>query len=463
MSKKIVALLLALVMVLSMAACTSNTKQEAAPEKPAETAPEDNAPEAAAPEESAEKEPASEGETVETVKIGVLLPYSGASAKQGEMEGLGIDLYTERFNEAGGFQSLGGAKVELVYADSTTSAEVGQTEFQRLVEVEGVVAVLGPINSPVAAVTMPMADRYHIPYLIVNSGANTLNQEPYEYCFRANVSDSKALQMYADFFAYLGEEHDYDIDTVYCVYENTDWGVGTADVMEAICDSMGITCIRESFTTNAADFSTIINKIKASSADIVYMSSMVNDANLFSVQMNEYDCHIPTIGGGGGWILTEYINMTGVDLTNEAFVFVTAFSKDVLDIKGQVAQEIADIIYERTGEGVNDNTANGYLDAGILYQAIEDAGSTDADAIVKALENMNMPADHPALALHPYESVQFGTYDPGFGLPVQYNENLTSTPSITQLIDGEFRLVWPLPEGYETPLIWPAEPFTSAE
>ena len=75
-------------------------------------------------------------ESADTIKIGVLLPYSGGSAKNGELESLGIELYTELFNENGGVQSLGGAKIELVKADSTSVAEVGATEFQKLVEVE---------------------------------------------------------------------------------------------------------------------------------------------------------------------------------------------------------------------------------------------------------------------------------------------------------------------------------------
>jgi|LSQX01.2.fsa_nt_gb branched-chain amino acid transport system substrate-binding protein len=396
---------------------------------------------------------------VETVKIGVLLPYSGSSAKQGEMEDLGIEIYTERFNEAGGFKSLNGAKVELIRADSTTDAQVGATEFQRLVEKEGCVAILGPINSTVASVTMPLAERYKVPYLIVNSGANVLTQEPYNYCFRANVADSKALELMNTFFEMLQNEKNYPIDRVMMVCENTDWGVGVADTIDAVCKEFGAEMLRESFTTNAADFSTIINKIKTSDIDLVIVASFVNDAMMFSRQMNEYDCHVPTIGQGGGWILSEYVNLTGKDLTQEAMAFVTAFSKDVLDIKGEGAKKIADIILERTGEGVNDNTANGYLDAGILYEAIEKAGTIEADDIVDAIKNMNMPEDHEALYLHPYSGVTFGEYNPGFGLPKQYNENQLSTPSLTQIIDGEFRLIWPLPEGYESPLIWPATPF----
>ena len=399
-------------------------------------------------------------ESTDTIKIGVLLPYSGGSAKNGELESLGIELYTELFNDNGGVQSLGGAKIELVKADSTSVAEVGATEFQKLVEVEKVVAVLGPINSPVAAVTMPLADRYKIPYLIVNSGADTLTQDEYKYSFRANVADCKALAMYKDFFTYLKDEKDYEVKKLICVHSNDDWGTGTANVMETVCNDMGIQCDRESFSPGTTDFSTIVNKIKAGGYDIVYMSpNGVNEASLFATTMNEYDCHVPTIGGGGGWIIAEFNEMCN-GLGNESFCFVTAFSKDVLDIKPQ-AQEIADIIQERTGNTVQDNTANGFMDAGILYEAIEQAGSTDADAIVEALENIDIPGDHLALSLHPYDNVTFGDYDPGFGYPMMYHENQTSTPSITQILDGEYRLVWPLPEGFESPIVWPSNPFSS--
>lgn len=457
--KKVIGIMLTAAMILSLAACGSSSPAPATTAAPAATEAATTAGPAATTAAPAETEAAATEAAPETIKIGVLLPYSGGSAKNGELESLGIELYTELFNKNGGVKSMGGAQIELVKADSTSVAEVGATEFQKLVEVEKVAAVLGPINSPVAAVTMPLADRYKIPYLIVNSGSDTLTQEKYQYSFRANVADCKALGMYQDFFNYLKDEKGYEVKKLICVHSNDDWGTGTANVMETVCKEMGIQCDRESFSPGTTDFSTIVNKIKAGGYDIVYMSpNGVNEAALFATTMNEYDCHTPTIGGGGGWIIAEFNEMSH-GLGNESFCFVTAFSKDVLDIKPK-ANEVADIIYERTGNTVQDNTANGFMDAGILYEAIEQAGSTDADAIVKALEDMDMPSDHMALALHPYDSVSFGDYDPGFGYPMMYHENQTSTPSITQILDGEYRLVWPIPEGFESPIVWPSNPFS---
>lgn len=64
------------------------------------------------------------------VKIGVLNPFTGGSAFQANLAKEGFDYAAKYYNDQGGIKSLGGAKLELVYADTTGVAEVGVTEFE---------------------------------------------------------------------------------------------------------------------------------------------------------------------------------------------------------------------------------------------------------------------------------------------------------------------------------------------
>jgi branched-chain amino acid transport system substrate-binding protein len=60
-----------------------------------------------------------------TVKVGNIEPLSGPSASVGQQGKCARDLAVEEINAAGGIKSLGGAKIEMVYADSESKPEKG--------------------------------------------------------------------------------------------------------------------------------------------------------------------------------------------------------------------------------------------------------------------------------------------------------------------------------------------------
>jgi len=51
------------------------------------------------------------------VKIGIIVPLSGPNAEFGQNVRNGTQMAADHVNAAGGIKSLGGAKIELVFAD----------------------------------------------------------------------------------------------------------------------------------------------------------------------------------------------------------------------------------------------------------------------------------------------------------------------------------------------------------
>jgi branched-chain amino acid transport system substrate-binding protein len=68
-----------------------------------------------------------------TVKIAVIVPLSGAWARQGQLVKMGAETAVAEINAAGGIKALGGAKLELVVLDAGDSAEKAKNAAQRLV------------------------------------------------------------------------------------------------------------------------------------------------------------------------------------------------------------------------------------------------------------------------------------------------------------------------------------------
>src|SRR6516225_9480128 len=67
------------------------------------------------------------------VKIAMIVPLSGPWARQGQLLKMGGDLLVEDVNAAGGIKALGGARLEIIYADAGDSTEKAKNAAQRLV------------------------------------------------------------------------------------------------------------------------------------------------------------------------------------------------------------------------------------------------------------------------------------------------------------------------------------------
>src|SRR5207244_8073318 len=80
----------------------------------------------------------------EPIRIGAVLPFSGGVELYGRQAKLGIDLAAKEINAGGGIL---GRPVEIIYADDKTRPASAVSAVHALIEIDGVVAVVGPITS----------------------------------------------------------------------------------------------------------------------------------------------------------------------------------------------------------------------------------------------------------------------------------------------------------------------------
>ncbi len=109
-------------------------------------------------------------ESATVIKIGALYPLTGADAGwAGDPYIKSHQLAIDEINAAGGIQCLGGAKLELVKGDTKGTAEASNSEMERLVTQEGVIAVMGSALSGTTLPTTELADKYEIPFIVPNA------------------------------------------------------------------------------------------------------------------------------------------------------------------------------------------------------------------------------------------------------------------------------------------------------
>lgn len=105
----------------------------------------------------------------DTLRIGLLLPYSGTYAMLGENITHGLELALAETDHR-----LGGRPVELVRVDSQASPPKATELTTRLIESDKVDVLVGPVHSGVAMGMARIAREAGLPTIIPNAGADQL-------------------------------------------------------------------------------------------------------------------------------------------------------------------------------------------------------------------------------------------------------------------------------------------------
>jgi len=101
-------------------------------------------------------------DAAEPIRVGAVLPFSGGVELYGQQAKLGLDLAAREINAAGGIL---GRPVEVIYADDKTRPASAEAAMRKLIESDGVVAVVGPITSANLNANVPIAESLQTPLL----------------------------------------------------------------------------------------------------------------------------------------------------------------------------------------------------------------------------------------------------------------------------------------------------------
>ena len=140
------------------------------------------------------------------LKIAVLFPFTGDLSDFGAAFPQQCQLAVDQINAAGG---VNGQPIELVQGDSATSPQQAVEEARRLIELEGVSAIVGPAGS---GETLPVAESVTGPAGVLEvtmsatSPALTIAKDN-DFLFRTVISDAAQGVVMAD----VAQEQGYGI------------------------------------------------------------------------------------------------------------------------------------------------------------------------------------------------------------------------------------------------------------
>jgi branched-chain amino acid transport system substrate-binding protein len=368
----------------------------------------------------------------DTVKIGNIEPMSGPSATLGKQGKAAREMAVEEINAAGGIKSLGGAKLELIYADSEGKPEKGVAETERLINTEKVNVLTGCWNSAVTLPATAVAERYKVPFIVPVSVNDQITERGFKNVFRIAAKDSWWTKDQFGFLKDMQTEFGTKVETLAFVYENGDWGKGFATLWKKLAEEGGYKVVLdEPYPSTATDLSPVVQKIKRANPDVLMLVSNAADAILLTNTIAEYKVNVKAIvASGGGHADPSFMKAVG---KNAQFLF------DIVewetDVNKPGAKEANEKYKAKNGENFTGEAVDAYLAMYVIKDALERAASLEPAKISEALAATNL-TDGPGMIVG-YDAVKFDT--------TGQNEN--ASPVIVQVAD--------LGKGLERVTIWP--------
>ena len=215
----------------------------------------------------------------ETLKIGLLMAFSGPLAEFGPVIQTGLELAILHINLAGGVL---GNDVEFVTGDSQVTASVGVEEARRLVEIEGVHAIVGPLSSSVTlAVSESVTADAEIPLISPSATSPALTAaDDNGFLFRSTTSDAAQGVVLADLAA------DEGYDNVGVLFLNDAYGQGLAEAFEG---AFGGTVTSASFEPDAVSYLAELQSAAKGGASTLVAIGFPTQAEIFIREALEND------------------------------------------------------------------------------------------------------------------------------------------------------------------------------
>ncbi|MHA2283584.1 MAG: ABC transporter substrate-binding protein [Promethearchaeota archaeon] len=300
------------------------------------------------------------------VKLGAILPETGDLAKYGKTSRAAIELAIKEINNKQGDTKF---CFECVFEDDAMSPAKGVSAAQKLITVDKVAAIIGPMGSTVTQAVAPIVERAGIVLLSPGStepGITDIGQ----FIFRNCLSDKyEGSEMSSFVFNDLG------LKKVGVYHINNAFGIGISEVfINNFRDKGGEIVLVEAFMEKNRDHRTALMKFKAIKPEGIYLIGYDEMVSVFR-QGKE-------LGFKTQWLATSFLNdQYLVDrMGNDADGTVLAAWVYDPNSPDPRIQKFAEVVRKQTGGLVPDVfSANSYDAIYLIYQAICVEGSTPSE------------------------------------------------------------------------------------
>jgi branched-chain amino acid transport system substrate-binding protein len=317
----------------------------------------------------------------ETIVIGGVGPLSAPGAYQQGTEMLeAAQMAVGEVNAAGGVL---GKQVELIFGDTEGLPERGTAVAERLISQNKVVGIIGEAHSGVGMTEMEVAHKYGIPIVFAETWSDEITAAGYPEVFRIAPTVEYFTNLAINYYMEVGWKK------FVWILEDTEYGHTQAEAFETQLADLGIEeppqFIYADPTTE--DFTPILQRLLQDPPDLLALGIMgvansrlvrqacelglapTAETALGAAIDAQYPEFWETAGDCGQYAFFTFVGLPESLWNEKTAAFMTNFEETYEHQPGGAAMEAYDATY-------------------LLLNAIEQTGSTEPQAIIEALENI---------------------------------------------------------------------------
>ncbi|MBC7610637.1 MAG: ABC transporter substrate-binding protein [Polaromonas sp.] len=375
------------------------------------------------------------------IKIGVIYPLTGPGASVGAELRSALELAADIINNGApgitdlpfsagkGLPNMKGAKIKLIFADHQANPQTGATEAERLITQEKVVALVGAYNSAVTATASQIAERAGIPFLNPESSSASLTARNFKWFFRTTPHDDLFVHNAFEFLKELEAKKGIKAGVIASLNENGLWGTETTKLQSKLAAEFKQNLTKQIvYPAKTTQLTSEVQTLKAANPNLVLQSSYTADAILSMKTYKELGFSPDMIlANNAGFTDTDFIKTLGKDA--EYVITREVWALD-LATRNPLIKQVNDLFSSRYKINFTGNSSRTFTGLMVMADAINRAGSTEPEAIRKALVATDMPGNK---LIMPWKGVKFDAT----------GQNTLGQGILVQITGGKYNTVWP--------------------
>jgi branched-chain amino acid transport system substrate-binding protein len=360
------------------------------------------------------------------IVIGAPNAMSGGYGEGGRQVVAGLQIAVDQINKEGGIKALGGARLKLVSADtSSDNPAQAATVTRRLITQDKAAVLVGAHVSTMTLSAQIESERAEVP-IITTSYADSIVEKGYKYTFKV-APQSTALSV-AGFDYIIGlykELKNAPVKKVAIFYGSDANSQALGRGYLATAKERNIEVVASAaLASGISDPTPVIGPVLAGKPEVIYLNLYTDDTILVSRALRNLGVTAPIIGSGSGISVKTIPEALGKASNN--IMGTIAWNGDI-PIKGvtefaalyKAALPNEPLVPQEAGEG--------YAIGLLIHDAIEKAKSTDPKAIRDAIASLDVQS------ILPGERVKFAANGLNIGI----------VPILVGWKDGQLKTLWP--------------------
>lgn len=326
--------------------------------------------------------PATEGPVVEEgpIVIGVSLPLSGRFGRVGMAAKEGYEVWVATINETGG---LLGRQVELSVLDNGTDQDTAVADYEKLITIDKVDLVVGPISSFLVIPTSEVAAHHGYVFVEPAGGApEVFNRGLTNLFFAQPAPAARQADPFAEYLLSLPTEQ--RPQTFAVVSQDDPYMQGVTDRLKGLLTAGGLALVFDEIYSEATDFAPIARQVTDLDPDLIVGGTALEDA-IGQIQAYRTAGYQPRFAYfSTGPSLPEPFREALGPATEGIFASISWFPEANEYQNAEFVAKYVEMFGGAMGN-IPEDAANAFTVGQVLQQAVENIGSIENAALIEEL------------------------------------------------------------------------------